>query len=218
MNVSTRASDFVVTEHFIKKKGKTYFEKREAKVYTQGGKTRRIDVEITRMINQDKVVFVISKAGSRDSYIFEQTDLSPDTLEVFKQDWTSNWKPILPKDESLTPLMLTICTQEPMTFRSQNEDSKQDKDLKEKITQLECNAASECSRIDELANMLDEIEKDELNGESILVKEEPVIDGPANSADYEDQEERFKMLEAMMASMRVKIDQLEQRIELIKKK
>ena len=212
MDAPNRESDFVVAEHFIKKMGKTYFEKREATVYTKEEKTRRIDVQITRTIDQDKVVYVISRAGSKDSHILEQTDLSSDSLEAFKKDWSSNWKPILPKDESLTPLMLTICTLEPMTFRPQTEVNEESKDLKARISKLESSAAAENSRSDELAEragMLDKMEKGELGAkENMLMKEEPVLNGPDKSADPEDLEKRVEVLETMMAAMKVKIDQL----------
>ena len=216
MDAPNRASDFVVAEHFIKKMGKTYFEKREATVYTKEEKTRRIDVQITRTIDQEKVVYVISKAGTKDSHILEQTDLSSDSLEAFKKDWSSNWKPILPKDESLTPLMLAICTLEPMT-----EVYEESKDLKARISKLESSAAAENSRSDELAErakMLHKMEKGGLEGkENMLMKEEPVTNGLAKSADPEDLEKRVELLETMMAAMKVKIDQLAQSFEILKK-
>jgi len=103
---------FVVTEHTIKKNNQLLYERREAKVFVVDDDLQ-IYLQITRSVDNRSVVFVISRAGSSESRIHEQTTLSRKQLAKFKEDWETLWQPIFPKDDTLSPLMLQITTLQP---------------------------------------------------------------------------------------------------------
>ena len=111
--ISTLTPDFVITEHSIKKNHKTYYEKREAKAYNMDEKNLRLDVKITRCIGDFCLIVSISQSGANEIFVHEQTNLSEKGLREFKEQWNTNWRPVLPRDDGLTPLMLTICNLEP---------------------------------------------------------------------------------------------------------
>ncbi len=110
---STMTPDFVITEHSIKKNHKTYYEKREAKTYNMDQEDFRLDVKITRCIGDFCLIVFISQYGNDEIFIHEHTNLSENGLKEFKEDWNANWRPVLPRDDGLTPLMLAICNLDP---------------------------------------------------------------------------------------------------------
>jgi hypothetical protein len=126
IDISTMTPDFVITEHSIKKNHKTYYERREAKAYNMDQESfQRLDVKITRCIGDFCLTVSISQSGIDEIFVHEETNLSERGLEEFKEDWNANWRPVLPKEDGLTPLMLTICNLEPY-FRTPQAFEKDD--------------------------------------------------------------------------------------------
>ena len=76
-------------------------------------KSLRLDVKITRCIGNFCLIVSISQSGANEIFVHEQTNLNEKGLREFKEEWNTNWRPVLPRDDGLTPLMLTICNLEP---------------------------------------------------------------------------------------------------------
>ncbi len=67
-----------------------------------------------RSIDDSSLVYDVLKLGAHDEMTLESSDLSLEKLLELRDEWLAHWTPTLPKDDTLTPIMLAITSMQPI--------------------------------------------------------------------------------------------------------